>query len=77
MGLDIFQLASEIISNYKKNRFRSLPLAVYFKRIESKIRGKLTNQSKEEIMDNLINNEGLNIVTDQKGRKHIISGGIY
>ena len=74
MDFRIFEYATKIIQYYRKRKIRKIPLGVFIKKIEGKIRVKLSKQSKEDIINRLYSDGIIQVVTSRNGKRYIITG---
>jgi len=72
---DALNLATHLLDKYKSRRLKKIPVGAFIRKVEMKLKIKLSKNSKEDLIQGL-RNKGIHIVTSKNGRKYIILGEI-
>lgn len=72
-SIDINSLYSWVLTRYKQKTNKKIPISEIFKKIEQRYKIKLSDDSKEELLDRL-REEGNTILKSRNGKSYIIFG---
>jgi len=77
--VDIYQIAKDALSfliKWNKQKVRKMPLGQFIKVIEMKAGTQLSQDSKEEIIQNLIDSGEIKVITSRAGKRYVLLGDL-
>lgn len=68
---NLAKATKEIFDFYRKNHDETIPIEIFIKKIELEFKVRLSDESKEEILNEICSRENVSIIIDKFGKKVI------
>ncbi|MFH1325149.1 MAG: hypothetical protein ABIH49_00065 [archaeon] len=74
---DLIEFGGKLFYYYQSKRTEKIPINIFIRKIESKFNVKLSQEDKNELIEEFCSQENTRVIRDKYGRKFILVGSLY